>query len=191
MKRVGPAERRTIMLGVGIVSLAWLLTRGAPMAARHADDARVRREMAVGALGAAKEAIAADPIARESLQARAGRLVALAPLLLDGATPAEAGASLAAIVGGRAAVRQVRILRQDARADSAASVFRRIALRIEAEGDVTGIASWVTDLEEGAKLLRIRSFSINAPEPTSAPTQPERIRAELIIEGWAAFRGGS
>ena len=185
---VSARDRRTLAIGAGIMLCAWLALRVAPWTARGVTNLRVRSTLAVLTMERAREAVAEHPIVRESLAVRARRLVALAPRLLDGATPAEAGASLAALVGGAATMRQVRVVRQDARPDSSASVFDRVVLRIEAEGDAAGIAGWIADLEEGVKLLRVRSLAITAPEPAASAGQAERLRAELVVEAWAPGR---
>lgn len=188
MARISPRERRTILLGASIALGAWLALKGVPAAARHVAGLRERSTAASLSLEQARRIIETAPAARESLTVRARELVSLAPRLLAGGTSAEASAELAALVGGIAAVRRVRIIQQDARPDSSASVFTRVTLRLSAEGDVAGIAGMVADLEEGVKLLRVRSIAISAPEPASPATQPERLRADLVVEGWAGRR---
>jgi len=128
------------------------------------------------------------PAARESLVVRGQQLVALAPRLLAGGSPAEAAAELSSLVSGAAALRHVRILQQESGAGSSASLFTRIRMRVEAEGDASGIASWLASLEEGAKLVRVRSLAITAPDPGAQPTQPERLRAHLVLDAWSSAR---
>ena len=180
-----------MVLGASILLAAWLVLRVAPWSVRRATVLHGRADLSALTLERAEAAIAAHPVVRDSLAARARRLVALAPRLLDGATPAEAGASLAALVTGAAATRQVRIVRQEVRPDSAASLFQRVVMRLEAEGDIAGIGGWLAELEEGTSLIRVRSLAVTALEPAAASSQTERLRADLVVEGWAMNRGES
>jgi hypothetical protein len=187
-KNVTGRERLAIGLGVGIVVALWCAARVVPYVWRSAQERRERIETAVLALARAREALVAEPAARESLGARASRLVGHAPRLFAGTTPAEAQAELSGYVAGLAAMRGVRLVSQDARTDSAASLFTSVTLRTEAEGDITGIAGWLAALEEGDRLLDVRTLAITAPEPAAAPGQPERLRVQATISAWSAER---
>ncbi len=183
---LGARERRILALGLALMASAWLILRGAP-ATWHALEARHERVVQTEiALARARAALLAVPVARESLAVRAQRLVAYAPRLFAGATAAEAGAELSGWVGGQATLRRVRIVRENVDADSAVPPFRRLTLRLEAEGDVVGLAAWLADLEHGPKLLALEELAITAPEPGAAPAQAERLRAELVLVGWNA-----
>jgi hypothetical protein len=147
-----------------------------------------RRAAARIALARAREALAMEPVARESLAVRAGRLVAWAPRLFGGTTASEAAAELSSFIIGTAAVRHVRVVRQDARPDSSASVFIRLTLRLEVESDVEGLAAWIAALEESPRLIEVQALSISAPDPAASAAQPERLHAELVLVGWGALR---
>jgi hypothetical protein len=167
---------------------AWALLRAAPRGLEQAALLRTRAALATASLARAREAVAAEPAARAALAAGGGQLVALAPRLLGGETTAEAAAELASLVTGTAAMRRVRIVQQDTRPDSGASVFTRITMRVEAEGDVSGIAAWLADLEEGSRLISAISLSISAAEPAAPATQVERLRAAVVLQAWASAR---
>jgi hypothetical protein len=186
LDRLSRRERRTIAIAAGLLLAAWLALRVAPWIGHRASLLHARSQLATLALARGRAALDAEPAARESLAARGRRLVALAPKLLAGGSTAEASAELSALVGGAATVHRVRIAQQDARADSVASIFTRVVLRVEAEGDAAGVAGWLADLEEGAKLIRVRSLAISASEPAAPPAQAERLRAEVVVEGWAS-----
>jgi hypothetical protein len=189
LARVSPRERRTIALGAGILLTAWLVLRIVPWSVKHVAQLRARAELANDALLRARAAQAGEPAAQESLAARGRALVALAPKLLGGTTSAEAAAELSSLVGGSATLRHVRILQQDARPDSAASVFTRISMRLSADGDAAGLGAWLADLEEGPRLIAVQSLAISAPEPGAPGSQPERLHADVVIDGWASLRG--
>lgn len=188
--RLSGRDRRSLALGVLVMAAAWVALRAAPRTLQRAEALRARAALASAALVRAREAVATEPAARESLAARAERLVALAPRLLGGETTTEAASELASLVAGAAALRHVRLVQQDARPDSGASVFTRITMRVEAEGDVGGIAAWVADLEEGPRLISIVSLSVNAPEPAAPAMQAERLRATVVMQAWASGKGG-
>lgn len=183
---MAPRERRTIVLGLCAVAAAWGALRGVPHARAAGLGLRERRVVASVALSRAKEALALEPLARESLGVRAARLVAWAPRLFGGTTPSEAAAELSSLVSGTASLHHVRIIRQDARPDSSASIFVRLTLRLEAEGDVEGVMSWVAALEESPRLVEVQSLNISAPDPATSAAQPERLHAELVLVGWGA-----
>ncbi len=183
---LAPRERRAVLGGAAVVVVAMLGLRGAPRFVRAVEVRRARAEQAVLALARAREALAEQPVARDSLAVRAARLVALAPRLFGGRSPAEAGAEVTSFTSGRGAARGVRILRQDVATDSATAPFLRVRLRLEAEGDVTGLMQWLADLEEGEKLIALSRLTISAPEPGAGVQQMERMRAEVTLVGWSA-----
>lgn len=186
--RLRARERRVIVSAGALLLSAWLVLRAVPWARHRASMLHARTELATGALSRARSTLGSAPAVRDSLAARSIRLVALAPRLLAAASTAEASAVLSALVGGAAALNRVRIIQQDARADSSASLFTRIAVRLDAEGDMAGVAGWLANLEEGEQLIRVRSLTISAPEPAAPPTQAERLRVVLVVEGWATER---
>ncbi len=187
---LAPRERRVIIAGGSVVLAAVLALRIAPGVARAMELRRARAEQSVSALARAREALDEQPVARESLGVRAARLVSLAPRLFGGSTAAEAGAEVTSFTSGRAAMRGVRIVRQDVATDSTAAPFLMVRLRLEAEGDVTGIVQWLADLEEGDKLVAVDRLTISAAEPGATTAQPERLRAELSLVGWSTPERG-
>ncbi|HEY2805462.1 MAG TPA: GspMb/PilO family protein [Gemmatimonadales bacterium] len=189
MARISPRERRAIALGASLLLAAWVFFRIVPWSARQVAQLRARADLANGALVRARAAEAGEPTARESLAVRGRELVALAPKLLGGTTSAEAAAELSSLVGGTASLRHVRITQQDARSDSGASIFTRVSMRISADGDAGGIGGWLADLEEGPRLIEVRSLAISSPEPAAPGNQPERLHADVVIDGWASLRG--
>jgi hypothetical protein len=185
---LGARDRRAVLLGGGVLLAAWLAARGVPRLLHGYASLRARTEASAHQLAAAREALAEAPFVRDSLSVRAQRLVAWAPRLVAGRTPAEAAADLASLVTGLAAQLRVRVARMDPLPDSAGAVFARVGLRIEVQGDIGGIARWLSSLEEGDRLLAVRTISVMAPEPAAPATQAEALRAELTIVGWAAPR---
>lgn len=183
--RLAPREGRALALGVGVVVLG-LLVRTGPRAVAVLRGMQARSDAAGTELARGRALLESQSILRDSLAARAGRLVALAPLFIAGATSSDANAELAGLVGAAAARHRVRITRQEARPETVAGPFTSIALRVEAELDVRGLAGWLAELEEGQRLLSVHDLSIAAPEPTAPATRAERLRAEFTVVGLSA-----
>jgi hypothetical protein len=186
LARLSPRDRRTLALGAAVMLAAWLALRVVPAAVRAERAASDRADLAATTLERARQALAAAPLVRESLAVRASRLVALAPRLVAGTTPAEAAAELSSLVSAVAARRRVRMVQQDARPDTTRSLFTRLSLQAEVEGDVAGITGWLADLEEGPTLVRIRSLTISASQPTAPSGQAEQLRARVVLEAWSS-----
>jgi len=186
-QRLSARERRTVTLAVIVVVTAVGALRVLPAISRWAGSAAQRRDAAQETLGRARAVIAEREATRESLSVHAARLVSVAPRVFGGSTPAEAGAQLASLVGGFADQRRVRIGRQDVQTDSGSGLFTRLTLRVEAESDITGLTSWLAQLEQNDKLLSIRSLAVEAPEPAAPAAQPERLRAVVTIGAWATI----
>ncbi len=187
-QRLSPREQRAITIGAIVMLVGWLGLRGAPRLAHHVADLRERTAIATATVQRARAMLAQEPIARESLAVRASRLITWAPRLFGGTTPSEAAAELSSFVAGAATTHRVRIARQDTRPDSSASLFLRLTLRLEAEGDAEAISGWIASLEESPRLLDVQAVTISAPDPAASPAQPERLHAELVVTGWGAIR---
>lgn len=187
-KALPARDRRALLAGSALILAGLILTRGLPAALRAHERLRARAEAGVRELASAREALAEEPGVRDSLGARATRLVAWAPRLVGGATPAEGTAELTSLVTGLAAQHRVRVARLQGLPDSAAGLFVRVGIRLEAQGDVAGLAGWLAALEKGPKLLAVRELAVSALEPAAPPTQAEGLRAELSLIGWAAPR---
>lgn len=185
-----PRDRRAVLAGGAIVGLA-LLVRGVPAGLHAVTALRARADAASLELSRSQELLAAERVLRDSLASRARRILALAPRLVAGATVSDARAELASIVGAAAARHRVRIAREEAQPDTPHDPFVRLVLRVEAEGDIAGVAGWLAELEEGPRLLTADELTIVAAEPTAPAAQPELLRVSLTIAGWAAPRGGS
>jgi hypothetical protein len=184
--QLSQSDRRAVLVGAAVVIGSWLALRGVPALIRAHSEWRAHTEASVRQLAAAREALADAAWTRDSLAARGRRLVAWAPRLLAGGTPAEAMAELQSLVSGLAAEHRVRIVRVEPSADSAAGLFTPVRLRVEAQSDVVGLAQWLAAMEEGDHLLIVPSLVISAPEPAASSGQAEALRAELVIAGWAA-----
>jgi type II secretion system (T2SS) protein M len=121
---------------------------------------------------------------QDSLKVRSARVVALAPAVLGGDSPATASATLAGIVSGAAARSNVRIGALQLSADTAArGIFTRVSVHGDAIGDIAGITAMLGALEGGPTLLAVRELSITQPEPGAPSDHAEALRVELAVVG--------
>jgi hypothetical protein len=129
------------------------------------------------------------------MQARAARFLALAPALIDGATTATAGATLASLLSGAAATADAKLGSVQVRADDSARdssgtrTFQRVAVRASLAADVRGLAKLLVALERGPTLLTIEELAVTQPEPGADGSRPEVLQIELVIAGLALTPG--
>ena len=179
-----PRERRTLLVGGAVVLLA-VGVRGLPRVVTHLLQ-RVATVRERTALATHSEALALEaPVLQTRLGERAHAVVALAPLLVAGASSAEAAATLGGELNALALRHRVAIRRTDAAPDSAAGPFARIEVRLQAEGDLAGISGFVHEVEQGRLLLSFTSVSLQTETP-GAPL--ERLRLEAVVRGWMLVR---
>ena len=182
--RLGKRDRRALTIGAGAIALVLLLSRGVPaMLAWQRDTSRAadaREEQ----LTRATAALARVGAVRDSMRARGARIVALAPALISGDTPASASATLAGIISGAAALSNVKVGALQLHADTASrDAFVRVAVHGEATGDVTGVMSMLAALESGPTLLAVRELSITQPDVSAPADRMEALHVELTVEG--------
>jgi hypothetical protein len=185
-----PRDRKALLLGAAVVLGAVLLLRVIPWGVRSVLALRTRTLERVETLTRAQDVLAAAPALRDSLTRALGAVVALAPRLVDGRTAAEASASLSALVSMAASRHQVRLVRLDPLPDSAAGVFRRVAVHAELEGDVRGLTRFLRAIETGDPLLTIPTLAVLAPDPLGRVPGPEALRAEVDVTGFFLLREG-
>lgn len=189
-------DRRAVTVGAVVIAIALGLSRGAPALQRWSEDsAASARELVAEAQRVHRSVAGAGAIA-DTMRVRSERLVALAPALLDGASAATAGATLASIISGAAASADARLGSVQIRMDTAASdssgkvgrAFVRVAVRASLTADVRGLAKFLLSLERGLTLLAVEELSVTQPEPGADGTRPEMLRVDLIVAGLALAR---
>jgi hypothetical protein len=185
---ISARDRRTLLVGVGIIGALVTLTRGVPAWRAWVAEARAGAEEQVRAVADADALVAGARAARDTLALRDARYVALAPALIGGDTPAEASATLASLVSSAASVVGVKLGAVQLRpvADTGARrAFVRIGVHADVVGDITGITTLLAGFEHGPLHLRVRDMTVTQPDAASPSDRVEALKADFTVEGLA------
>jgi hypothetical protein len=189
IRTLSDRDRRTLVVGVVVITLLVLLSRGVPAWRRW--DAAVRASAAEMATEAARaeQTVRLLPASLDSLEARKGRFIAVGAGVLDGESAAASGAALASLVSGAAARAGVQVGSVQVQPDTAsAGTFMRIAVRADGTGDLPAITRMLSLLEGAPELLAVRDLAITQPTPGGPAEQAEALRMEITVQGLALVR---
>lgn len=193
---ISSRDRRALSIGVVAIAGTFVVARGVP-ALRHWSEASVSSAQEVVAEARRAEAsVRAATALQDTMHARSERFVALAPALLDGASPATAGATLASLVSGAAAAADAKLGSVQVRTDTttrdssgrASRTFARVSVRASLTADVRGLSKILLALERGPTMLTVEELTITQPEPGADGTRPEVLQVELVVAGLALAR---
>jgi hypothetical protein len=183
---IGSRDRRTLVVGIVAVGLILGIGRGLPAWRRWDRTARVAAEDATRELASIESGKRELTALRNSAVAQRRQLQILSPMVLEGASPAEAGALLAAAVTDAAEEVGAQIGSVQIRPDTTyKGNFARVAVRLSATADVTSLAQLLNELESGELLLNVRELTVNQAAPAAPDNTPEALRFELLVEGLA------
>jgi cell division septum initiation protein DivIVA len=134
-------------------------------------------------------------LARTAQQALAevrSRLTSYDSAFVEGTTASAASASLAELVADAATDAEAQLGPMQLMADTVVGTARvgRVSTRVHVSGDLMSIALFVQMLEEGPQLTAVREMSISPAQPALSRGQPERLQAELLVEGVFLAPGG-
>ena len=180
-----PRDRRALLVGGTAIALAVLGLRVLPWAARRVTEAHaVLRERAT-LLARTREEMAALPRLRDSAAVLSQALIALAPQVLSGSTPTEAGADLSGRMNLAASRAPARIERIDPLPDSSGDGrLGRVRVHASLETDVRGLVALLRAVDAGDEVLKLDELRVQAPEPGSAKRGPEILKIEITVSGW-------
>lgn len=174
------------MSGAATVGLLLAATRGIPAWYHWQRDAWESARAALLEEHESRNVVSSADLFASALAVDDKKLLGLAPALLEGETPAAAGASLTSVVEDAASSNNVRIGALQVNADSSAvDGVAHVSVRGDATGDVAGIAQFLTSLESGAPLLAVRDLSLTQSDPGAPGDRPEAVHVEFLIEGLA------
>ena len=177
-------DRRALLWGLGAVVGGVALLRGVPVAIRGVKELRERTIAQRVTLTRVEDVIVRGPWVRDSLALAYQEIVALAPDLVDGETPADAQAGLSALFSLEANRHALKVVRLDPLPDSAAGVFHRVALHAELEGDIGGVTGLLGTVETTEPLLTVSSLSIGTSDAVPHPRTSEVLHVTLDLGGY-------
>ncbi|MGH7632627.1 MAG: GspMb/PilO family protein, partial [Gemmatimonadaceae bacterium] len=176
-------DRRVLFWGVVVIALILLTGRGVPRlrvwaSARSAEvDAlalQVQRARASVDGGSSNQRIA---------QQATLKLARYDSAMLGGRVPTTAGAQLAEVLAESAEATETQLGAVQLSSDSTRMRLGHVTARVEVTGDLEAIALFLDALEEGPELLAVRELDLAPDGSVSAPTQPERLKAQILVEG--------
>jgi type II secretory pathway component PulM len=180
-----PRDRRALLVGgiaiagavLGLRILPWTVRR---MTAAHA----VLRERAT-LLARTREEMASLPELRDSAAVLSQALVALAPQVVSGSTPAEAGADLSGRMNLAAARAPAKVERLDQLTDSSGDGrLGRVRVHAALETDVRGLIALIRAIDAGDEVLKLDELRVEARELGTMPRGPEVLKVEITVSGW-------
>jgi type II secretion system (T2SS) protein M len=179
-------DRRTATVGIVTVGLLIGISKGLPALAEW-ENARVAQAAdATARASAARANVRMLSILRDSLRSRKERLAAIDSALLSGTSAAAAAAELATLLDQMATRARLKVTAMQLRADSApAGSLARVAVRVTAMSDVTGLAAFLRAAESSDTPLAIRELLVSQPEPAAPQSKPEALRIDVLVEGIA------
>jgi Type II secretion system (T2SS), protein M subtype b len=184
-----PRDRRALLVGAAAIVGGAVAIRVVPWSVHAVTGLGVRVEQQSLLATEARAVLAAAPEVRDSLGRVLTGIVALAPVLVDGHTTAEAQASLSALVSLAANRHALKVVRLDPLADSAAGVFSRVTVHAELEGDIAGLVGLLRAVETSEPLLSIGTLAVSAPDPHANLKAAEVLHFELDVTGYFLPRG--
>lgn len=163
---------------------AVLVLRVLPWAARAVAALRVEAAERMQTFARANDVLGGAGATRDTLTQILGAVVALAPRLIEGRTAAEAQASLSGLVSLAASRHALRVMRLDPLPDSSADgAFNCVAVHVELEGDIAGLARFLGAIEKGDPLLTLPALSVQATDPNGQPNAAEHLKIEATVVG--------
>jgi hypothetical protein len=181
---MSPRDRQVAVLGAIAIGLLVGVSRGFPAWRQWDAEARTSAVELTQEAERARVSVAHRRSTHDSLMARKGRFLALAPLLVAGASSAMGSASLASLISTTAMASNVRLGPLQVSVDTVArGVFTRVSARGEITGDVRGLGAFLSTLERGPTLLAVREIAISQLEPAATPERAEALRVTLTVEG--------
>lgn len=182
---VSARDRRALSAGFALVATVVVVGRGYPAWTVWAATTRATAAAAVQRAALATHASRSLGAMRDSAVARNARLNRLQPALFAAPSSTDAGAALARAISDVANANDVHLLALSIRPDPAwHSRAAQVAVRLTVDADLEGLVGLIRDLEGADVLFAIRELLIEHEEGEGA-AQPERLRAELLIEGLA------
>jgi hypothetical protein len=183
-----PRDRRAVFMGAVVVG-GMVLLRLVPWVVRSQSALRAGATEQMELAARARAVVLGLPALEDSVKRTTSAFAALAPQLLA-SNPADAAADLQAATVNVAAESQVRVMKIEALSEERAGLLTAVRATAELEGDIGGLTQFLASVARKTPVLTVGALRL-AVQPGGGPDQPERLRAELHIEGWRLSEKGS
>ncbi|HJS43587.1 MAG TPA: type II secretion system protein GspM [Gemmatimonadales bacterium] len=178
-------DRRALMRGVFAIGAAVFLLRAMPWAVRQERSGYAVLRERSALLARARDEMASLSALRDSAATLSQALVALAPRLLSGSSPAEAGADLSGLMNLAASRAPARVERIDPRPDSAGEGrLGRVRVHAVLESDVRGLVALLKSIDASDEVVELDMLHVEAPGALTAERGPEILKIEVTVSGW-------
>ncbi|HET7024575.1 MAG TPA: GspMb/PilO family protein [Gemmatimonadales bacterium] len=186
-----PRDRRALVWGTGVLTLALLFGRLAPTAFRA-------WRVASGALAERTALLAREhgdlgglTTLEDSAKVVEASFVALAPKLLTGGSAAEAIADLEGRITLSASRHRTAVIRLEPVPDSTTlAKLGRVRVTVQVESDWAGISEFLQAVNADPAALGVGSLDVTSTDPVASSARPEVLHAALDIDGWYLRAGG-
>ena len=181
--RLSSRDRKVLVLGAVIVVTLLLVGRGLPRLrdwARRETEAAAAMSLQVQRLRASLDGRRRNEALTHEVALRLARYDSSA---LAGRAPTTASARLAELLAECADAAETQLGAVQLSVDSTTSLLGHVSARVEVTGDLEAIAIFLDALEEGPELLAVRELDVASDGSVLPPTQPERLRAQILVEG--------
>jgi hypothetical protein len=174
-------ERRVVFWGAAVIGSVVSLRLVPDVVSWHT---RLRERSVSSTVLLARNLSTLDqaPAIRDSLAKTLAAFVELAPpLVVEGSTRSEAQEELLRQLPVDAAVHGVRVTSIAADSAPASGPIGTVAVAVEAEGDITGLARWLARMEGSNPVLSVSALAISTAEANG--TGSETLHARLSVSG--------
>lgn len=178
-------DRRALSIGLAVALLSVSYRVAIPAIAAMA-RIRASNQVASDRLALTREAILAVGALEDNLEARSLRLTAADSALLPSGSPAHVASELGSIVRTSARSAGLELLDATTQSDGVTrGAFQFASVRLEAQGDVSGLMQFLLLVELAPGLLDVRDIAITPAEPAAGNDRAEVLRISITLEGVA------
>lgn len=186
-------DRRTAIIGFGVISLLLLLGRAAPAWYAWRAGVAESTRATIAELAAARATVDR----REKIAGVAKRMelfrMEVAPALVNGPGVTAAAAGLASSVTDAATTNGVHIGSLQANSDSTLAVSGRVGhirLRGEGSGNLHALTHFLASLEDGLPMIAIRELSITPQGSNAFGSRGKLLQIEFEVEALTYAHSG-
>lgn len=179
-------DLRAVVIGLGVITTAWVATRGVPLWEQWRDDAQGHAADAQRRYLAEHEAITDLPGDLTLLETRLSQLQEYKSTLLLGSDLTGAEQVLADLVGEASRLASISLETLQVLTDtSGTAAIRVVTLEARGASDVTGLTMLLEYLENGPQLLVVQRLAVQAHDPWSPDALPESLTISFTVQGLA------